>query len=105
MSGSERPASIRIVVVLPAPFGPRKPVTVPGSQPKVTSATTVRPPSCLVSPLAWIMVGRLAGRRVRGHGRWATSAEPRGGGRQRLWYGVAPVALAYPCPRSDGTTG
>src|ERR1700760_3208989 len=55
LSGSERPTSIRIVVVLPAPLGPRNPVTVPGSQRNVTSETTVRPPSCLVSPLAWIM--------------------------------------------------
>src|SRR6201985_806641 len=46
---------MRIVVVLPAPLGPRNPVTVPGSQRNVTSETTVRPPSCLVSPLAWIM--------------------------------------------------
>src|SRR4051794_13167560 len=55
LSGSERPTSIRIVVVLPAPFGPRKPVTVPGSQRKVTSETTVRPPSCLASRFASIM--------------------------------------------------
>src|SRR5215210_5123164 len=55
LSGLERPTSIRIVVVLPAPLGPRKPVTVPGSQRNVTSETTVRPPSCLVSPLVWIM--------------------------------------------------
>src|SRR4051794_10584243 len=55
MSGSERPTSIRMVVVLPAPLGPRKPVTVPGSQRNVTSETTVRPPSCLVSPSVWIM--------------------------------------------------
>src|SRR5689334_605916 len=46
---------MRIVVVLPAPLGPRNPVTVPGSQRNVTSETMVRPPSCLVSPLAWIM--------------------------------------------------
>src|SRR3954465_8535101 len=55
LSGSERPTRIRIVVVLPAPLGPRKPVTVPGSQRNVTSETTLRPPSCLVSPLVWIM--------------------------------------------------
>src|SRR3954469_9723690 len=55
VSGSERPTSIRIVVVLPAPLGPRKPVTVPGSQRNVTSETTLRPPSCLVSPLTSIM--------------------------------------------------
>jgi hypothetical protein len=28
--GSSRPAIIRIVVDFPAPFGPRKPVTIPG---------------------------------------------------------------------------
>src|SRR5687768_2730481 len=55
LSGSDRPTSIRIVVVLPAPLGPRKPVTVPGSQRNETSETTVRPPSCLVSPSVSIM--------------------------------------------------
>src|SRR3954453_17870137 len=54
LSGSERPPITPIVVVLPAPLGPRKPVTVPGSQRNVTSETTVRPPSRLVSPLVWI---------------------------------------------------
>jgi hypothetical protein len=34
-----RPQIIRIVVDLPAPFGPRKPVTVPGSQRNDTSFT------------------------------------------------------------------
>src|SRR5438094_547257 len=46
---------MRIVVVLPAPLGPRNPVTVPGSQRNVTSETMVRPPSCLVSASVWIM--------------------------------------------------
>src|SRR3954452_11530426 len=46
---------MRMVVVLPAPLGPRNPVTVPGSQRNVTSETMVRPPSRLVSPLVWIM--------------------------------------------------
>jgi hypothetical protein len=55
LSGSERPTSMRMVVVLPAPLGPRKPVTVPGSQRNETSETTVRPPSCLVSPSISIM--------------------------------------------------
>src|SRR4051812_39562199 len=55
LSGSDRPTSIRIVVVLPAPLGPRNPVTVPGSQRKVTSETTVRPPSCFVIPSVSIM--------------------------------------------------
>src|SRR3954470_2543172 len=50
-----RPVIIRIVVVLPAPLGPRNPVTVPGSRVKETSSTTVRPPYCLVNPLTWII--------------------------------------------------
>src|SRR3954451_23456372 len=50
-----RPVIIRIVVVLPAPLGPRKPVTVPGSRVNETSSTTVRPPYCLVSPLTVII--------------------------------------------------
>ncbi len=36
--------------VLPAPLGPRKPVTVPGSQRNVTSETTARSPRRLVTP-------------------------------------------------------
>src|SRR3954452_11387187 len=44
-----------MVVVLPAPLGPRNPVTVPGSQRNVTPETMVRPPSCLVSASVWIM--------------------------------------------------
>ena len=54
--GATRPVIIRIVVVLPAPFGPRKPVTVPGSRVKDTSSTTVRSPYFLVSPLTVIMM-------------------------------------------------
>jgi hypothetical protein len=50
-----RPVIIRIVVVLPAPFGPRKPVTVPGSSSNDTWSTTVRSPYFLVSPLTVII--------------------------------------------------
>src|SRR4051812_23263391 len=46
---------MRMVVVFPAPLGPRKPVTDPGSRVKDTSSTTVRPPYSLVSPLTVIM--------------------------------------------------
>jgi hypothetical protein len=46
---------MRIVVVFPAPLGPRKPVTVPGSQRKVTSSTTALPPNRLVNFSASIM--------------------------------------------------
>src|SRR5215467_2548847 len=37
--GSSRPAIIRIVVDLPAPFGPRKPVTTPGGTTKSSPST------------------------------------------------------------------
>src|SRR5262252_3299148 len=37
--GSSRPAIIRIVVDLPAPFGPRKPVTMPGWTTKSSPST------------------------------------------------------------------
>ena len=43
------PSSIRSVVVLPAPFGPRNPVIRPGSTVKLRSSTAVRLPNFLVS--------------------------------------------------------
>ncbi len=43
---------MRSVVVFPAPFGPRKPVTRPGSMVKLTSSTAVMSPKHLVSPQA-----------------------------------------------------
>src|ERR1700744_2126910 len=45
----------RIVVVLPAPFGPRKPVTLPGSMPNVRSSTAVFSPYRFVRPSTSIM--------------------------------------------------
>jgi hypothetical protein len=39
-----QPTIIRIEVDLPAPFGPKKPVTRPDPAANVTSSTTVRPP-------------------------------------------------------------
>src|SRR5690242_2114557 len=45
----------RIVVDLPAPLGPRKPVTVPGWQVKLTSSTAVNEPYFRVSPSTLIM--------------------------------------------------
>jgi hypothetical protein len=54
-SGRESPQSIRIVVVLPAPFGPRNPVMVPGWQRNDTSSTTVAAPKRLLRPCASIM--------------------------------------------------
>src|SRR5262245_46295160 len=50
---------IRIVVVFPAPLGPRKPTTSPFSTLKLTLSTATTEPKYLVSFLTWIiaMVG------------------------------------------------
>ena len=50
--GVTRPSSMRSVVVLPAPFGPRKAVTVPSPTLKLRSSTAVAAPKRLVSPRA-----------------------------------------------------
>ena len=42
--GGVSPTIMRSVVDLPAPFGPRNPVTVPGSQRKDTPSTAVCAP-------------------------------------------------------------
>src|SRR5262245_10297204 len=49
-SGFTSPSRIRKVVVFPAPLGPRKPVTVPPSTPKLRSSTARTEPKRLVSP-------------------------------------------------------
>src|SRR6476620_5160334 len=45
-----RPSSMRSVVVLPLPFGPRNPVTRPGSTSKSRWSTAVNEPNRLVRP-------------------------------------------------------
>ena len=50
-----RPTITRMVVVLPAPLGPRKPVTVPGLQTKLMSSTATKLPYFRVSPSTLIM--------------------------------------------------
>src|SRR5215471_9450067 len=47
-SGAVSPSSIRKVVVLPEPFGPRKPVTRPGLTSKLRPSTAVMLPYLLV---------------------------------------------------------
>ncbi len=42
--GAVSPTMMRIVVVLPAPLGPRKPVTRPGWATKLMSSTALKPP-------------------------------------------------------------
>jgi hypothetical protein len=63
--GSSRPRIIRIVVDFPAPFGPRKPVTVPGRTVNVRSETAVAGPYRFVS--AWISIQTATRRRRRRH--------------------------------------
>src|SRR5260370_249782 len=50
--GLMRPTSIRMVVVFPAPFGPRKPKTSPGLSENETPSTMVRLPMTFVKLLA-----------------------------------------------------
>ena len=45
---------IRIVEVLPAPFGPRNPNDSPRATSKSMASTAVNPPNRLVSPRAWM---------------------------------------------------
>jgi hypothetical protein len=45
--GFSSPAIMRSVVVLPAPFGPRKPWISPGRTSKLTPSTAVKRPYCL----------------------------------------------------------
>src|SRR5918999_3321262 len=52
--GATRPRSIRRVVVLPAPLGPRKPATVPWSIWKSRWSTASTSPKRLVSPCTLI---------------------------------------------------
>ena len=60
--GRSRPMIMRIVVDLPAPFGPRKPVTRPGCTVNVMPSTAVLGPYLLVRPWASIMsVPRIVG--------------------------------------------
>src|SRR3990172_3899519 len=51
-SGSRRPATMEIEVVLPAPFGPRRPNVSPSSIVKPTPPTAVISPKLFTIPLA-----------------------------------------------------
>ena len=46
----DQPRSVRSVVVLPEPFGPRKPVIVPRCTSKLRSSTAVTAPKRFVNP-------------------------------------------------------
>src|ERR1700722_14976045 len=62
--GAIRVPRIRTVVVLPAPFGPRKPNTSPRATVNDTSATAVREPKTLVRWLTSIAAAADSGGRV-----------------------------------------
>ena len=55
--GVMKPASMRMVVDLPAPFGPRKPSTSPRATLNDTLSTAVKPPKRLVRPSISISTG------------------------------------------------
>src|SRR6185437_14397418 len=59
--GETSPRSIRRVVVLPAPFGPRNPVTRPGWTVKSNPRTAATEPKVLVSPRTSIVPATDAG--------------------------------------------
>src|SRR5215471_12640276 len=65
--GASRPMIKRIVVDFPEPFGPRKPVTVPGGMSKFRLSTASVPPYRLVSPRIEIMAPTLRTTAPRRH--------------------------------------
>src|SRR4051812_15227545 len=96
--GGVKPTMTRMVVDLPAPLGPRNPVTRPASAVKVTSSTAVKAPYLLVRESTVIMgraslpttpvhIGEVAGR--------APDTSP----------GTVRVALRSPAPREPPGTG
>ena len=66
LTGETQPI-IRIVEVLPAPFGPRKPNDSPGATSKSIASTAVNAPKRFVRPRAWISEG-WAGSGMGAHG-------------------------------------
>src|SRR3954466_4042927 len=78
--GRSRPSTRRIVVDLPAPFGPRNPVTRPGSTVAETSSTASLSPYRLVKPSRRITRATLAAAPSRGRRRKGGWPDARGGG-------------------------
>src|SRR4051794_19401584 len=62
--GSDRPAITRIVVVLPAPFGPRKPKISPGATERLRSSTATK--SLYFFVRCWMSIIGLRGYAVAG---------------------------------------
>src|SRR5512145_2919500 len=107
--GAVRPTMTRSVVDLPAPLGPRKPVTRPGPATKEMSSTAVNSPYFLVRDSTVIMSGSLA---PEGHAAhqgmcWfdprlypgaplGVDHEPVGGGVSHMWAQVPERGHAEP---------
>src|SRR3954454_19816076 len=72
--GGVRPTIIRIAVDFPAPLGPRKPVTVPGSTVNETWSTAVKAPYRLVRSSTTIMRRSSPGGHCRHIGQVAPTA-------------------------------
>src|SRR5215217_2666576 len=68
--GGMKPASMRMVVDLPAPLGPRKPSTSPRSTVKETSSTAVKPPKRLVKRSISISADKQRSPHVPRQGPW-----------------------------------
>ena len=62
--GASRPKITRIVVVFPAPLGPKNPVTCPGRTVKLRASTAVTGPKRLVSWFTSITTGLTGTRRA-----------------------------------------
>ena len=97
--GASRPTTTRMVVDLPAPFGPAKPVTWPGRTVNVTSSSAYAGPNRLRSPSISVVafMGVLSrpartslSRRIRAR------ACPVGASRIRSVRSVPPVASQLP---------
>ncbi|GIF78018.1 hypothetical protein Asi02nite_75360 [Asanoa siamensis] len=84
------PVIIRIVVDLPAPLGPRKPVTVPGAHSNETSLTAVCAPYRLVKLVTLIMPTSL--QPTGGSARRAKVDGSRRRSRSDIDFGLMPVA-------------
>ena len=83
-SGCTSPSTIRSVVVLPAPFGPRKPVTEPGSTVKLSRSTArTLPPNTLVRSSTTICAGGAVSTRSCGHPTMITAVMTGGARRPR----------------------
>src|SRR6266702_1038629 len=101
-SGVTSPASIRSVVVLPAPLGPRNPVTRPGKTSNDTPSTAVTGPTRLTSPRISIILPAPAAhgwRREAGRGR---SRRCRPGSARSLTAGGSGAAGPGPEPGPEG---